>query len=47
MFRHLNTILMESTETKELKSNTPVQVLIDIIGIVKAYFDILKYILIY
>jgi hypothetical protein len=45
MFRHRNAILRESTETKELKPNTPVQVLIDITGIVennKVYFKILK-----
>jgi hypothetical protein len=51
MFRHRNAILRESTETKELQSNTSVQVLIALIGIIKVhflyfkvYFDILKYI---
>ena len=47
MFRHLNAILRESTETKELQSNTPIQVLIALICIFKAYFNILNYILIF
>ena len=50
MFRYRNVIIRKSTETKELKSNTPIQVLIALIGIIennKVYFKILKYVLKY
>ena len=47
MFRHRNAILRLSTETKELKSNKPIQVLMALIAIIKVYFNILNYILIF